>query len=271
MRRAASGSPDTAREGERPPRPTATRTRVAAYAVHALTASGIVAALLAALEITTAAPDPRLVLLWLGLATAIDAADGPLARAVDIERNAPAIDGRTMDDIVDYLTYTFVPLLLVLRMGWSTGPAWLAIAAVALAMAASLLGFAHRMAKDERAGFFRGFPSYWNVMAYYFGLWVAYYGAVGGLAVTVSLVCLAVLTVAPVRFVYPNMAPRPWKTPLLIGGAAWGLLLAGTLPWYPHPQDPEGSVPQALMWASLVYPALYLIASVHLARRARAD
>ena len=31
---------------------------------------------------------------------------------------APDIDGRTIDDIVDYLTFTFIPMLLVWRMGW---------------------------------------------------------------------------------------------------------------------------------------------------------
>lgn len=238
--------------------------------MHALTASGIVLALLATLEIAAPLPDPRWVLLWLGLAVVIDAADGPLARAVDIERSAPAIDGRTIDDIIDYLTFTFIPLLLVLRMSWAMEPDWLAFAAVAFAMAASLFGFAHRMAKDERAGFFRGFPSYWNLMAYYFGLWVAYYGAAGRVAVTVLLVGLAVLTLTPLRFVYPNMAPQRWKTPLLLGGAAWGVVLVAALPWYPNPHDPEGSIPSWLMWSSLVYPAVYVAASLHLDRRARA-
>jgi phosphatidylcholine synthase len=33
-----------------------------------------------------------------------------------------------------------------------------------------LLGFAHVGAKDEAAGYFRGFPSYWNIAAFYAGL-----------------------------------------------------------------------------------------------------
>jgi phosphatidylcholine synthase len=35
----------------------------------------------------------------------------------------PKIEGRTIDDIVDFLTYTFVPLLLMWRMEWLPPPA----------------------------------------------------------------------------------------------------------------------------------------------------
>ncbi len=66
-----------------------------------------------------------------------------------------SIDGRTIDDIVDYLTYTFVPLLLMWRMGWLPQPAVLWIAP---ALVASLFGFANTAAKDETAGFFLAFP-----------------------------------------------------------------------------------------------------------------
>lgn len=238
-----------------------------AYAVHVLTASGVLFALLAMLEVASTAPDPRWVFTWLAITVLIDAADGPLARRVGTKRHAAAVDGRTIDDILDYITYTFIPLLLVLRMSWLIAPAPIATAVVGFAMLASLFGFAHRLSKDERHGFFRGFPSYWNVLAYYFGLWVAYYGAAGQLLAT-ALVCLfAVVTVLPVRFLYLNLTPRPWKAPMMIGAALWALLLVGMLPWYPHPGEPQGAIPEPLMWISLVYPAVYVLVSVHLHRR----
>ena len=249
-----------------PSEPCASR-RLAGYGVHALTAGGVLLALLAMLETASAAPDPRWVFLWLGLAILVDAADGPLARRVDIARSAPAIDGRTIDDIVDYLTFTFIPLVLVLRMGWAAGPYWLAFGAVGFALVASLFGFAHRMAKDEARGFFRGFPSYWNVLTYYFGLWVAYYGTAGRVAVTLSLLLFAVLTVLPIRFIYLNLAPPPWKAPLMLGALAWGLLLLAMLPWYPHPNDPDGAIRETVMWVSLSYPALYALVSIRVDRR----
>ena len=68
-------------------------------------------------------------------------------------------------------------------MGWLPGSANghdgfdLSLAWVAPAMMASLLGFANTGAKDEAAGFFLGFPSYWNLYAYYAGYWSTHGGA----------------------------------------------------------------------------------------------
>ena len=229
----------------------------AAYAVHAFTASGVVFAFLAAAEVCSPAPDARLVFLYLAIQVLIDAADGPLARLVNVKRYAPRIDGRTIDDLVDYLTYTFVPLLLVWRMGWVPQPAGLWVAP---AMVASLFGFANRGAKDEAGGFFLGFPSYWNIVALYLGLMNQWAGPWPG---GVLVLALAVLTVLPVRFVYPNLAPPPWRWPTLAGGLVWAAMLGAMLPTYPH-------VPGWLLAASLVYPAYYTWLSLWLDARARA-
>ncbi len=232
-----------------------------AYLVHAYTASGVLFAFLAALEVARAAPDARWVFLWLAVAGLIDATDGPLARRWEVKRYAPAIDGRTIDDLVDFLTFTFVPLLLVARMGWVPGPA---LVWIGPALIASLLGFAHVGAKQEAEGFFRGFPSYWNLVAYYVGLWAqAPYLPAGPYVSAALLLALAALTVAPVRFIYPNLVPARWRGPVLWGAYAWLVLLAALLPWYPH-------VPPALMLLSLVYPAFYVWLSVRLDREARA-
>src|ERR1051325_318242 len=130
------------REDRVAPALVALHARARAYAVHLLTASGVIAALLAVAELLAAAPDERVVFAWLVVAVVIDAVDGSLARAWDVKRFAPEINGRTIDDIVDYLTFTFVPLLLVWRMGWVPfaagilGAAW-----IAPALLASLLRF----------------------------------------------------------------------------------------------------------------------------------
>jgi phosphatidylcholine synthase len=224
--------------------------RARGYAVHVYTASGVVLAFLAAAEICTTWPDPRRVFLLFGAATMVDATDGPLARRWRVKETAPQIDGRTIDDIVDFLTFTFLPLLLVWRMAWvpDPGAAWLAPA-----LLASLLGFANTEAKDEEGGFFRGFPSYWNVAAFYAGFLPPWANAV-------LFVGLAALTVAPVWFIYPNLAPRPWKAPLLVGAFLWLALMVAMLPDYPH-------APVWLIGVSLIYPFLYTLASLHLARR----
>ena len=224
------------------------------YFVHLFTASGVVFAFLAAAEVCKAQPDPRLVFLYLAIQCLIDALDGPMARAVHIKKSAPRIDGRTIDDIVDYLTFTFVPLLLVWKMGWLPAPAGLFVAP---AMVASLFGFSNIAAKDEHGGFFLGFPSYWNIVAVYAGVWFNLYGPSVG---AVVILALTVLTVLPVRFIYPNLAPRPWKMPVMIGALVWTLILAWMI-WR------NLRVDAWVMWVSLTYPAFYVVASIALAKK----
>ena len=65
--------------------------------------------------------------------------------------------------MVDFLTYTFLPLLLLWRAkvlpagqeGWLLAP-----------LLASAYGFCQVAAKTDD-GYFLGFPSYWNVVAFY--------------------------------------------------------------------------------------------------------
>jgi phosphatidylcholine synthase len=230
--------------------------RAAAALVHVYTASGVLFALAATIEIASPAPDPRLVFLYLAAAVLVDATDGPLARRMEVKRWLPGIDGRTIDDIVDYLTFTFVPLLLIWRMGWLPAPSvvWLAPA-----MVASLFGFANTAAKDEAGGFFLGFPSYWNIVAFYAGFVHHLYGPWVN---AVVLVVLAILTVLPLRFLYPNLAPRPWRTPLILGALVWLGMMLWLLLDYPR-------APEELVWLSLLYPVFYLWLSYHLAGRTR--
>lgn len=231
-------------------------TRARAFSVHLLTASGVVAAFLAVAALFDDTPDERIVFAWLVVAVVIDAVDGPLARAWDVKRFAPDIDGRTMDDIVDYLTFTFIPLLLVWRMDWVPfGPGLPGAVWIVPALVASLLGFANVGAKDEAAGYFRGFPSYWNIAAFYGGLSFYALGETGRWINGVVLLVLAALTVSPVRFLYPNLAPQPWKLPVLLGAAAWLAMMLGMVFVYRQ-------VPGWVVWVSLIYPAFYVALSI---------
>jgi phosphatidylcholine synthase len=227
-----------------------------AVVVHLYTASGVLLALFAAMELCATQPDPRRVFLAFAAAVVIDATDGTLARRWQVKRVLPAIDGRTIDDIVDYLTYVFLPLLLVWRMGWVPAPGW---AWIAPGLVASLFGFANTRAKDEAGGFFLGFPSYWNVVAFYAGFVHRLYG---GWVNAVILVCLAALTVLPVRFLYPNLAPRPWRVPVVAGAILWLGLMLWLLRDYPR-------APAAWIWASLLYPAFYVGLSLRLGKPPR--
>jgi phosphatidylcholine synthase len=231
-----------------------TAAQLRAVLVHGYTASGVLLAFVAALELCAASPDPRRVFLALAAAVLIDATDGTLARRWEVKLVLPAINGRTIDDIVDYLIYTFLPLLLVWRMGWVPEPraVW-----IAPALVASLFGFANTGAKDEGSGFFLGFPSYWNIVAFYAGLFHRFWGPWVN---AVLLLPLAALTVLPVRFLYPNLAPRPWRVPVVAGAILWLGLMLWRLRDYPR-------WPAELVWLSLLYPAFYCGLSLRLGAR----
>ncbi len=223
--------------------------RARALSVHVYTASGVLFALLAALEIAAVRTDPRMVFIWLAAAVLVDATDGPLARRFDVKKFAPEIDGRKIDDIVDYLTFTFLPLLFVAKMEWVPRPVLLFVAAPLIA---SLLGFANVGAKDEKGGFFLGFPSYWNIVALYLGILAHQFGPWPN---AVILIVLAVLTLLPIGFIYPNLAPPRWKLPILLGAFVWLVMAIAMLRTYPI-------TPPWLLWGSLLYPLFYTVVSV---------
>jgi phosphatidylcholine synthase len=189
------------------------------------------------------------------IAIFVDSTDGALARLVRINDSAPRIDGRRLDDIVDYLNYTVMPLIMVWHAGWLPSPAWLW---TAFPLIASLMAFCNTGAKEDDEGFFVGFPSYWNVFAFYTALCFRHGGPVVVLAI---MLVLSLLSVVPVRFVYPTKAPR-WRSVFVVGALAWMVICLSILMVYPD-------VPWWLVITSLVYPTGYVVLSVYLDVAAR--
>ena len=224
--------------------------------VHLYTAMGVVCALGAAVAI--AAESYPNAFFWLLLAAVIDGSDGTLARRFAVERTLPEVDGRRLDDIVDYLTYSFLPLFMVGQAGWLPYPPWMW---VSVALLASLFAFCNVSAKQDREGFFVGFPSCWNVVAFYTAIWLHAYGAVVLLIIVLGLSLLSVL---PVRFVYPTRAPR-WRPWFVWGSIAWMVTLLGLLLEF----RADGMVSEWRLYLSLIYPLTYLALSVYLDIRLR--
>lgn len=223
--------------------------RFICWLIHVYTASGVIVAMMtlfAGLQ-----GNYPLAFALMALAVVIDATDGPLARRFDVKSVVPQIDGRKLDDIADYLNYTFVPLVLLAHAKWLPEPGWVWSG---IALVASLFTFAHCGAKEDDAGFFRGFPSYWNIVFFYVAVVIRHMGSVAVLAVIMGLSLLSVL---PVRFVYPNRAPR-WKAAFVYGGCLWLLALLALAWQYPECDN-------RLVGLSLVYPAFYVLASWYLA------
>src|SRR5271155_2175880 len=134
------------------------------WCVHGYTALGMVAAgLIAVLLVQGGTAAFRWSFLLMAAATIVDSTDGTLARLVRIKEVVPGFDGRRLDDIVDFLNYTFLPLLLIWRAEILPPgqEAWLF-----LPLAASAYGFCQVHVKTDD-GAFLGFPSLWNIVALY--------------------------------------------------------------------------------------------------------
>ena len=210
-----------------------------AWSVHVYTALGAPLAFLATLEIF--AGDFRTAFLWLFAAVCVDASDGWLARRVRVSERLPEVSGAKIDDLVDYLTFVFVPALLL----WQAKllpPRW-SVGVVMAILLSSAYGFAREDAKTSDH-FFTGFPSYWNVVALY--LLAARLSPVANGAV---LLALAALVFVRIRYLYPSRTPvyRPLTLALTV---LWGAMILAIILGLPDPSP-------ALVWLSLFFPAYY--------------
>ncbi len=225
----------------------------AAWSVHLFTASGAVVAFLAWRAISAGRFGDAF--RWLVVAMAIDCVDGTFARAVAVKRVLPWFDGTKLDDIIDYITYVMLPVVLLYEAHLlPDGDGGLACAAAVLL--ASAYGFCRTDAKTEDH-YFRGFPSYWNVFAFY-----AFALHLSRGATAVWIVALALLVFAPLKFLYPSRAPYFRRLSIALG-LVWGALMIPAI-W----MAPES--PPALVWASLLYPAYYAGMSLWLQATGRA-
>ena len=192
-----------------------TRARpVAAFAVHLLTASGAAiafGALIAAIQ-----GEFTVMFALLGLALLIDGVDGALARRLQVAEVLPRWSGETLDYVVDYLTYVFVPAYALASAAILPQP--FAIPSAVAILISGAIYFADKRMKTED-GYFLGFPALWNLVAFY--LFIVQPATYVALAVVALLV---VLTFAPIAFIHPLRAKR-WPAVnviLLVVWAAFG-------------------------------------------------
>lgn len=185
-----------------------------AFSVHLLTAFGAGIALMALLA--AAHGHWQAMFGWLGLALLVDGIDGPLARRLDVKRTLPHWSGDTLDLVVDFTTYVFVPAFAIVTCGLLV-PHLAPLVGIAIVMSGALYFADLRMKRDDNR--FRGFPTLWNVAVFYLLLlrpspWVA----------TLAMVALVVATFLPVPFMHPMRVVR-WRW-LNIGVVLVGLGLA---------------------------------------------
>jgi phosphatidylcholine synthase len=220
--------------------------KLAAWAVHAYTASGAVAGFLvlqAAFD-----KDARSAFFWMLVAVLVDATDGTLARAVRIKQVLPWFDGAKLDDIVDYFTFVIAPVVFLFEM--ELLPATGTLFFVACPLLASGYGFCQADAKTDDF-FFTGFPSYWNIIAFYL-----YLGGLPTWENGVFIFALSVAVFVPIRYVYPSRTPQFHRVTNILGYSWVGVLLV-LLYQFPAPSG-------WLVLCSLYYPLYYTALSFYL-------
>ena len=225
---------------------------LAAWGVHLYTAFGAVLGFLA-LE-ATANDRYGWAFLLMAVATFIDSTDGTLARRMRVKQVLPHFDGARLDDIVDYLNYVVVPVVLAYHAGLiPQGPIGLAIGS--LPLLASGYGFCQLDAKTEDH-FFKGFPSYWNVVVFYLyalacPLWFN----------NTVLIVLSILVFVPFRYLYPSKNPTAQRTTYALG-TVWAVCMFVLMAQFPAPSH-------RLAALSLFFPIYYFAISFHLHFRGR--
>lgn len=220
-----------------------------AWLVHAYTATGAILAFLATQAATT--KNFRAAFVWLFVAVLVDSTDGLLARAARVHQRLPNFSGQKVDDLVDYLTFVFVPAVIVWRADVITG-LW-TIPVVAAMLLSSVFGFVSEDAKTPDH-FFTGFPSYWNIVALYL--------VVLGLSPALNAVILLILSAlvfVRIGYVYPSRMTTA-RTVTMALGSVWGAMMLILILQLPAPQ-------RSLAWLSLFFPVYYTGLSFVLHRR----
>ena len=196
-----------------------------AFAIHILTACGAALGLLA--MVMAVGQQWAAMFFCLGLALAVDAVDGPLAREFKVAERLPRWSGDTLDLVVDFVTYVFVPAYAIAASGYL--PDVLSILCAIVIVVTGALYFADREMKTD-GNYFKGFPGTWNLVAFYFFVleppkWLA----------LIVVLVLAALSFTPVKFVHP-MRVREYRNLSLGLVAAWVALALITVgsnlaPW----------------------------------------
>ena len=137
--------------------------KILAWGVHLFTATGALWGLLALMAIFR--HEWRAAIAWMILAMFVDGFDGMLARWADVKTYAAGLDGALLDNILDYINYVLVPALFLVEADFIL-PVQFRMAGAFALLLTSAYQFTQSDAKTDDH-YFKGFPSYWNVMVLY--------------------------------------------------------------------------------------------------------
>ena len=217
-----------------------------AWSVHLFTATGAIWGFLTLLAIFE--QNWRMVILWMVIAMFVDGFDGMLARWFHVKEYASGVDGGLLDNLIDYLNYVVIAAFILIK-GPNLLPSGLELVGAFSILLTSAYQFSQVDAKtDEQSFFFKGFPSVWNFLVIYMMLlrlnpWIN----------LLILVICNILVFVPVKYVYPSRNTRLRRLTLALT-YLYGAIGVWALLQYP-------SVPQWVVWISLVYVAYYTLLS----------
>ncbi len=203
--------------------------RVAAWLVHLFTATGAVFGLLTFAAIHQG---EFIQAFWfMSAAVIIDAVDGALARRAQTKVAAPKIDGALLDNIIDYVNYVMAPAFFLL-VGGLLPDSWAAFGA-SIVVLVSAYQFTQPDAKTNDH-FFKGFPSYWNIIVFYLFLWQT-----SPWINLIIVLTLAVLVFVPIKYIYPSrldyLTNQVWLRQMMLAATLlWGVVTAALLLTYPE-------------------------------------
>jgi phosphatidylcholine synthase len=182
--------------------------KVAAWSVHAFTASGLLAAFMGL--IATHDGEFRLAMLWILVALVIDGIDGTFARLARVGEVLPGVSGKTIDYVIDFFSYAILPAFLFFEASELGYGLRLFCCCCMLMSAALYYGIEGMVSADGKH--FVGFPVLWNMVVYILIFVLPEVAA----WLTVALVILfTVLHFVPVLFAYPSRGGRWWVATLV--------------------------------------------------------
>jgi len=180
--------------------------KLLAWAVHALTASGLIVGFMAILAIN--AGDWRLAMLWLFVAFFIDGIDGTLARLVNVKQVLPRVNGTMIDTVVDFANYAIIPAYLLHES--EVLPPSLKLLSVAIILLSSALYYGKEgMVSDDM--YFVGFPVLWNIIAFF----IVFLPPSNAHFNFIAIAIFGILHFVPLKYAYPSRRSKTQKPDLV--------------------------------------------------------
>ncbi|AHH06317.1 hypothetical protein BCD_0251 [Borrelia crocidurae DOU] len=167
---------------------------ILAWLVHILTAFGLIVGFYSIIAIINTDYNLLIKLTILGLL--IDGIDGTLARKLKIKEVIPTINGELLDNIVDYINYTFIPTIFFYYSNFIQEQ-YKIIICIGILLA-SAYQFSQLDAKTSD-NYFKGFPSLWNFLI----IFNVIFEMNKNTNLIIILSCIA-FSFAPIKFIYPS-------------------------------------------------------------------